>query len=106
MIALRPLPLALPAPTHHTEAYHPFNREMHNLTDAELEARLEEHGRFIDFLLKKSAPRNLWGDNYVAAQQVENAYNAQVTSRWLLARAKKRSRASWSRANKKVRAFA
>ena len=99
-------PLALPAPAHHLEAYHPFNRELHKLTDAELEARLDEHGRFVDFLLKKTAPRNLWRDNYVAAQEVENAYNAQIASRWVVARAKKRTQANWARARKKVRAAA
>ena len=102
MSAITPLPLALPAPAWCTQVWHPFNGELHKLTDVELERQLTLHDQFYDYILTRKGCRpHLWAENKDGAREVALKIKEEIAGRWLLARHKARCQAERRRYNAK-----
>lgn len=103
--ALKPLPLALPAPTWLSNLHDPAHRDLYRLTDRELEERLELQDQFMRYLLDGRGTREeLWYHYGEAASKIETLLEEDAGRRWLRARRKARTNAAENRRKKKAKA--
>lgn len=98
--ALKPLPLALPAPKWMSDARDSVHDNLYKLTDSELEQRLEAQDQFMRYILDGKGTRNhLWTDHHEGASKIEWMLQTEAGGRWL----RERRKAAKERAEKAER---